>query len=52
MISGEYKEIVPKKNVFNLKIPKGLDLKRAFAKDEYTYIVEDIFGNLYLLREN
>lgn len=48
MGSGEYKEIVLKKKVFNIKIPRGFDTKRVFVKDEDTYIVEDMFGNLYL----
>lgn len=50
--TGELREIEePKKKRFKLHIPKEVEFKKAYIRNEDRYVVEDIFGNIYLYLE-
>jgi hypothetical protein len=47
--SGDKKQIPPIKKVKKkVLVPKDIQYKKAYIRDEKRYIVEDIFGNVYL----
>jgi hypothetical protein len=51
--SGEMKEIEePKKRKYKLSFPKDIDFKRSYMKNSNRYLIEDLFGNLYLVKTN
>lgn len=48
--NGKYEEIKIERKKYNVKIPKGFQMKKAFIRNQNKYIVEDLFGNLYIFR--
>lgn len=47
--SGDKKQIPPiKKEKRTVSVPKDIQYNKAYIRDEKRYIVEDIFGNVYL----
>ena len=51
--TGELKEIEePKKKRFKLYIPKDIDFKNAYVRDNERYVIEDLFGNIYVCVKN
>jgi len=50
--SGKYEEIEIEKKKYNIKIPKGFQMKKAFIRNQNKYIIEDMFGNLYIYKGN
>ena len=48
--SGEKKQITPLKKVKRrILIPKEVQFKKAYIRNKDRYVVEDIFGNIYLV---
>lgn len=45
---GTYKEIPVKFRDFNVYIPKGMQVKEVYYRSNDRYIVEDLFGNVYV----
>lgn len=50
--NGKYEEIEIERKKYNVKIPKGFQMKKAFIRNQNKYIVEDLFGNLYIYKGN
>ncbi len=51
--SGEMREIEePKKRRYKYSFPKKTDFKRSYMKNSNRYLIEDLFGNLYLVKTN
>ena len=48
---GSMKEIEFGKKKFPINIPKGINIKEIYFLNNDMYIIEDIFGNLYLRRK-
>jgi hypothetical protein len=49
--SGEMKEIEePKGNIAPVYIPEDIDVKEIYFEENWGYVIEDVFGNLYLVR--
>lgn len=47
--SGDKKEIKkPKKKKYALDIPHYIEFKKGYVRNEQRYVIEDIFGNLYI----
>jgi hypothetical protein len=47
--TGEFREVEnPKKKGFKLYVPEEIDFKNAYVRDSERYIIEDVFGNLYV----
>jgi len=47
--SGNKKQIPPPKKVKRrVLVPEGIQFKKAYIRNEDRYVVEDIFGNVYL----
>jgi len=50
--SGDKKQIAPIKKVRRrVLVPKEIQFKKAYIRNKYRYVVEDIFGNLYLVTQ-
>lgn len=49
--SGEKKEIyIPKKQILNPDIPRDKQIKKIYEFKKRIYVVEDLFGNVYVYR--
>lgn len=48
--NGDMKEEIFQKEKVAVRIPKGFNLKNAYLFNKDMYVMEDIFGNLYLYR--
>ncbi len=48
--SGEKKQIPPLKKVKRrILVPKETQFKKAYIRNKYRYMIEDVFGNIYLI---
>jgi len=51
MTSGEKKEIyIPQKQIFRPDIPEDISIRNIYEYDKKIYVIEDIFGNVYIYR--
>jgi hypothetical protein len=47
--SGDMKSISkPKRTEYELRVPKSINFKKAYILDERRYVIEDVYGNLYV----
>ena len=47
--TGNKKQIPPLKKVKRrVLVPEGIQFKKAYVRNEDRYVVEDVFGNVYL----
>ncbi len=51
--SGNKEKIPPPKKVKRtVLVPKEIQFKKAYVRNEHRYVIEDIFGNLYLFTQS
>jgi hypothetical protein len=48
---GSMEEIVIEKRKFPVRVPESIEVKDIHFLDKDMYVVEDVFGNMYLYRE-
>jgi hypothetical protein len=50
--SGKKEQIPPPRKVKRtILVPKDIQFKKAYVRNEHRYVIEDIFGNVYLFTQ-